>query len=135
MREPSWARAYRTPLALVAVFVALLVVFAVTPDPTSGEASNISPTAQPSPGPNSCPICGIDQDCDPSTNQCRFIKHTPAPCVKTANFDDEAGSCLPVGVVAPPAPVASDTGRQPRFPRGIRDRRGSGLDGLPAIGD
>ena len=88
MPEPTWARAYRTPLALFAMFIALLVVFAVTPDPTSGEATDIAPTSDPSPGPNRCPVCGIDQECDPRTNQCMFIDHTPAPCVKSANFDE-----------------------------------------------
>ena len=34
-RGPTgWARAYRTPLWLAVLFVALLVVFALTPDPT-----------------------------------------------------------------------------------------------------
>jgi hypothetical protein len=135
MRDLSWTRAYRTPLALVGVFTALLIVFALTPDPTSGEATDIAPSAEPSSGPGRCPVCGIDQDCDPSTGQCEFIDHTPPPCIKSSNYDSDAGQCLPEGVVAPPA--ATSSSRTGRFPRGIRDGRGSRIQqpDLPAIGD
>jgi hypothetical protein len=77
-------------------------------------------------------VCPIDQECDPGSGQCRFIDHTPWPCVAGAKFDDAAGQCLPEGV--PPAPVATtEPGRipGPQFPGGIG---GNGPD-LPAIGD
>jgi hypothetical protein len=137
MRDQSWTRAYRTPLALLAMFVALLIVFAVTPDPTSGEATDIAPTSEPTAGPDSCPICGIDQECDPSSGQCMFIDHTPPPCIKSANYDEGAGMCLPEGVVAPPAAPAATSDGRTRFPRGIRSDRGSRVEqpDLPGFGD
>lgn len=106
----------------------LLLVFAVTPDPTRGEASNLEPTAEPTAAPE-CVVCPIDQECDPASGQCRFIDRTPAPCVETAVFDEGAGSCLPTGVVAPPAPT-EEPRRIPREPRERTER----VPSLPAIG-
>jgi hypothetical protein len=132
----GWTSAYRTPIALTAVFVALLVVFALTPDPDLQGAS-VSPTSQPTPGPRECVACPIDQECDAESGQCVFVEHTPWPCVPSAKFDDRAGQCLPEG--APPAPAAvatSDPGRIPGpvFPPGIGGDGNRGPD-LPAIGD
>lgn len=129
MRE--FARAYGAPLWLTAIFAVVLLGFWVTPDPSSAEQQQADPTSEPTPGPRECVVCPIDQRCDPDSGQCMFIDHTPAPCVKSAKFDDEAGYCLPTG--APPAPVVAATtepgripgpdfppgiGRQPRQPRG-----------------
>lgn len=126
---------YRTPAALMAVFLALLVLFAVTPDPDPRGASAVEPTSEPTAGPGECVVCPIDQECDPATGRCRFIDHTPWPCVESANFDDEAGQCLPEGAPPPPPVATREPGRIPGpvFPPGIggRDR---GPD-LPAIGD
>jgi hypothetical protein len=135
----DFVAAYRTPVWLGAVFLALLVVFAFTPDPTSGDVDTVQPTSEPTPGPRECVVCPIDQRCDPGSGQCVFVDHTPLPCVRSAKFDEEAGFCLPEG--APPAPqpaVSSDTddarrrarradragrvARQPRLPGFGNDR-------------
>jgi hypothetical protein len=135
MAVSSW-RAYRTPFALGMVFIALLAVFALTPDPDLRLADSVEQTSEPRSGPGDCVVCQIDQECDPSSGQCRFIEHTPWPCVPSAKFDDEADQCLPEG--APPAPSTAATaapGRIPGpvFPPGIGgERRGQDL---PAIGD
>jgi hypothetical protein len=131
----GWTRAYRTPLALTAVLGALLLLFAVTPDPGSSDASAADPTSEPTAGPR-CVVCPIDQRCDPDTGRCEFIDHTPWPCVESARFDEGADQCLPEG--APPAPAAVATAEPgripgPAFPPGIRDDD-VGPD-LPAIGD
>lgn len=133
--------AYRTPIALAAVFVALLVVFALTPDPDLQGAGAVEPTSEPTPGPRECVVCPIDQECEPGTGRCVFIDHTPWPCVPSARFDDRADQCLPEGAPpAPPAPAAATAapGRipGPDFPPGIGgdpDRR-RGQD-LPGFGD
>jgi hypothetical protein len=128
---------YRLPLALGAVFIALLAVFAITPDPDLRGANAVEPTSEPTSGPGDCVVCPIDQECDPDSGQCRFIKHTPWPCVKSAKFDDRADQCLPEGAPPAPAPVATtQPGRIPGpvFPPGIGDNRRGGQD-LPAIGD
>lgn len=144
MAAPSWTRTYRTPLALTAVFVALLAVFAVTPDPSIGDTA-AEPTSEPTPGPRECVVCPIDQRCNPGTGRCELVEHTPAPCVESAKFDERAGFCLPEGAPPPPPAAAvsepTDDARRPRvnrFPPGIRDpdrgRERRGQD-LPAIGD
>lgn len=108
MRE--WARLYQTPLWLTAVFVGLLALFAVTPDPTRTAAnSGPDPTSEPTRGPGECIVCGIDQQCDPRSGRCVFVKATPVPCVETAKFDEKAGFCLPVGAPTPvPLPETPD---------------------------
>ncbi len=121
------AKAYRTPLWLAAVFVVLLGVFAITPDPTTASSADAEPTTEPTPGPRECVVCPIDQRCDAKSGKCVFIKHTPLPCVKTAKFDDKAGFCLPEGVAPAPAPSIDPDAREPAFPGGIggdsRDRQ------------
>lgn len=134
--------AYRTPLSLTAVFAALLLIFAVTPDPDAASGA-VEPTSEPTPGPRECVVCPIDQQCDAKSGQCEFIDHTPAPCVKTARYDDKAGFCLPTGAPAAPAPSDQDEdeerGRvpgQPRFPGGISDdNNGARRPDLPGFGD
>jgi hypothetical protein len=121
MRE--WARLYQTPLWLTAAFIGLLVVFAITPDPSQNTASS-GPTAEPTPGPRECVVCGIDQQCDPSSGRCMFIKATPLPCVKSSKFDDKAGFCLPTGA---PTPVPVATNAIDERER-LRDRRDRELD-------
>ena len=135
----GWTRTFRTPLWLGGVFVALLAVFAATPDPTSGDIA-AEPTSEPTPGPRECVVCPIDQRCDPDSGRCMLVDHTPMPCVESAKFDEKAGFCLPEGVPpAPAAPAAStaDPGgvRRPAFPPGIGDRDGPRGPDLPAIGD
>jgi hypothetical protein len=117
--------AYRTPLWLTAVFGALLVIFALTPDPQRATGA-AEPASEPTPGPRECVVCPIDQQCDARSGQCVFVDHTPLPCVKGAKFDDEAGFCLPTGAPAAPAPADTDQDRGripagPRFPSGIDD--------------
>ena len=128
-------RAYRTPLALGLVFVALLAVFAITPDPDLEGVINVESTAEPSEGPGECVVCPVDQECDPDSGQCKFIKHTPWPCVESARFDDEDDQCLPEGAPPPPPAATTEPGRIPGpvFPPGI----GGDPDrpDLPAIGD
>jgi hypothetical protein len=120
----EWARLYQTPLWLAAGFIVLLALFAVTPDPARSAADNgPEPTSEPTPGPGECVICGIDQECDPSSGRCVFIKATPLPCVESAKFDEKAGFCLPTGAPTPvPQPDPTDElpeelERQPRQPR------------------
>jgi hypothetical protein len=99
----EWARLYQTPLWLTAVFVGLLALFAVTPDP-GRTAADAGPdrTSEPRRRPGECIVCGIDQECDPASGRCVFVKVTPLPCVETARFDEKAGFCLPVGAPTPP---------------------------------
>lgn len=119
----EWARLYQTPLWLAAGFIVLLALFAVTPDPARSAADEgPDPTSEPTPGPGECVICGIDQECDPSSGRCMFIKATPLPCVESAKFDEKAGFCLPTGAPTPvPQPDPTDEPptleRQPREPR------------------
>jgi hypothetical protein len=116
----SWARAYRTPLWLGALFVVMLALFAVTPDPITATSADADPTAEPTSQPRQCVVCPIDQRCDARSGRCMFVEHTPLPCVKSAKFDEEAGFCLPEG--APPAPaVVNDGPERPtsEFPGGI----------------
>jgi hypothetical protein len=118
----EWAKAYRTPVALVGVFIALMVVFAVTPDPhTTSSIAPTSTSAASTPGPHECIVCSIDKVCDPSTSQCVYADHTPMPCVKAAKYDDQAGFCLPTG--APQAPAVSSDTSGSDFPPGIRRNR------------
>ena len=129
----TWARTYRIPFTLGLVFVALLLVFAVTPDPgtTQPEAEA---TAVPTPGPRECVVCGIDETCDPDSGQCKFIDHTPLPCVESARMDDRAGFCLPEG--APPPPVVAATADpNAGFPGGIGGRSRARQPNLPGFGD
>jgi hypothetical protein len=124
----GWVRTYRTPVTLTVAFLALLAIFAVTPEPDTGETTAAEATAEPTPGPQECVVCPIDQRCDPGSGRCILVEHTPLPCVKTAKFDDEAGFCLPEGVPPPPAAPAASTDpnagqpRVPRFPGGIGGR-------------
>lgn len=118
----DWARLYQTPLWLAAGFIVLLALFAVTPDPArSAGDDGAQATSEPTPGPGECVVCGIDQECDPSSGQCRFVKTTPLPCVESAKFDEKAGFCLPTGAptpiptVAPVEEIPED--REPRRPR------------------
>jgi hypothetical protein len=132
----GFVRAYRTPLWLTAVFVLLLLVFAITPDPDTARGAG-EPTSEPTPGPHECVVCPIDQKCDPTSGQCLFVDHTPLPCVKSAKFDKKAGFCLPEG--APPAPAAATepAGRvpgAPRFPGGIGGDQPRDPD-LPGFGN
>jgi hypothetical protein len=118
---------YRTPFALGGVFIALVVVFAIAPHPRSASARAPSSTAEPTPGPHECVVCGVDKQCDPNTGQCEFIDHTPLPCVEGASYDAKAGFCLPEGV--PAAPVTQPntnnfngvrTPTPPRIPPNMR---------------
>lgn len=114
------SRTYRTPFALGSVFVVLLVVFAVAPRPTSVSARSPASTAEATPGPHECVVCGVDKECDPRTGQCIFIDHTPLPCVQSATYDAKAGFCLPEGVPAAPAaqnPNPANGVRTPTPPR------------------
>lgn len=121
MRE--WARLYQTPLWLTAAFIALLTLFALTPDPgriTSD--TDEGPTSEPTRGPHECVVCGIDQQCDPSSGRCVFINATPLPCVEGAKFDEKAGFCLPTGApTAPPIPEILEEEIDPDAPRRPRD--------------
>ena len=129
----NWTRTYRIPFTLGLLFVALLLVFAVTPDPGSTQ-QEAEATAVPTPGPRECVVCGIDETCDPDTGQCRFIDHTPLPCVESAKMDERAGFCLPEG--APPAPsVATADPNAPQFPGGIGGRSRARQPDLPGFDD
>lgn len=139
-RLTGWAAAYRTPVWLGGVFVVLLALFAVTPDPAGGGRDSAQPTSEPTPDPRECVVCPIDQRCDPGSGRCVFVEHTPLPCVRSANFDEEAGFCLPEGAPPPPPPVATAEpadGRVPgpAFPPGIRDPRDRRTPRPPAIGN
>jgi hypothetical protein len=121
----QWARLYQTPLWLTAVFIGLLALFAVTPDPSRSAArAGPDPTAEPTPGPGECVVCGIDQQCDPSSGRCVFARSTPLPCVESAKLDEKAGFCLPTGAPTP-VPVPEETPfefrRDPRFDRDTND--------------
>ena len=110
----AWIRAYRVPMLLLAVFVALMVVLAAVPDTETTDAEVVArSTAEPTPGPRErqCPVCGIDETCDPDSGQCRLVEWTPPPCVESARFDERAGFCLPVGAPPAPAPVV-DSGEE-----------------------
>ena len=116
-------RAFRTPIWLGIVFLLMMAVFAITPDPTTATGAS-EPSAAPTPGPQECVVCPIDQRCDAKSGQCRFVDHTPLPCVKTAKYDDEAGFCLPENVPAAPQAEETPDGRTarvpgPQFPGGI----------------
>ena len=128
----AWARTYRIPFTLALVFVALLLVFAVTPDPGSSQQQS-QPTAVPTPGPRECVVCGIDETCNPDTGQCMFVDHTPLPCVKSAKIDEKAGFCLPEG--APPAPTAAAVDPNAGFPGGIGGNSRARQPRLPGFGD
>ncbi len=124
---------YRTPFVLGAVFVVLVAVFAVAPHPRSASARAPQSTAEATPGPHECVVCGVDKECDPRTGQCIFIDHTPLPCVESANYDSKAGFCLPEGVPQAPTVAANPSGgtsgvRTPSPPR-IPNMR------LPGFGD
>lgn len=120
MRE--WARLYQTPLWLAAVFIGLLALFAVTPDPARTATNEPDTASEPTPAPGECVVCGIDQQCDPSSGRCVLLKNTPLPCVEHAEFDEKAGFCLPTGAPTPiPQPEASID--EDRFPSGGIDRR------------
>jgi hypothetical protein len=118
-RLRALSRTYKTPFALGAVFVGLLIVFAVAPRPHNASARAPESTAEATPGPHECVVCGVDKQCDPRTGQCMFIDHTPLPCVESATYDAKAGFCLPEG--APEAPVSvqnqTNTVRTPTPPR------------------
>jgi hypothetical protein len=116
-------------LWLAAIFIGLLALFAVTPDPSRNTAgAGPDPTSEPTPGPGECVVCGIDQECDPSSGRCVFVKTTPLPCVENAKFDEKAGFCLPTGAPTPvPIPEIEPTDEffdeQPRATRRERDDR------------
>jgi len=127
---------YRTPFALGAVFVGLVVVFAFAPRPHNASARAPESTAEATPGPHECVVGGVDKECDPRTGMCVFINHTPLPCVESATYDAKAGFCLPDGV--PAAPAAQNPGagvRTPSPPR-IPNMRlpGFGRDGGGSVG-
>jgi hypothetical protein len=96
------SRTYKTPFALLGVFVAMLVIFAVAPKPRSASARGPLSSSEPTPGPHECVVCGVDKTCDARTGQCIFMDHSPLPCVESAHYDDKAGFCLPEGVPAAP---------------------------------
>ncbi len=133
------SRTYTTPFALLAVFVALLVVFAFSPTPKNVSARGPLSSSEPTPGPHECVVCGVDKTCDARTGQCVFIDHTPFPCVESAHYDDKAGFCLPEGVpAAPAAQVNSQPGAggvrtptPPRAPRIRQPRRAGGAATVP----
>lgn len=119
----EFAKTYRTPVILTAVFAVLMLVFAITPDPTTAKSVAPESTFEPTPGPHECVVCAIDRICDPGTSQCVFVDHTPLPCVKSAKMDDQAGFCLPTGAPAAPTLTQNDgTDRQSRKPRKPRTR-------------
>lgn len=123
----DWARLYQTPLWLTAAFLALLTLFALTPDPTrTASESDIGPTSEPTRAPGECVVCGIDERCDPTSGRCMFAKATPLPCVQGAEFDEKAGFCMPTG--APTAvpveqPVLEEETQFPGVERNDRRRR------------
>jgi hypothetical protein len=121
----DWARLYQTPLWLTAGFVVLLALFAVTPDPARSSADDgAAATSEPTPGPGECVICGIDQECDPSSGRCMFVKATPLPCVESAKFDEKAGFCLPTGAPTPVPtvePLEEESPGRERIPRSRAD--------------
>ncbi|MEX0874367.1 MAG: hypothetical protein WD646_13005 [Actinomycetota bacterium] len=128
----AWTRTYRIPFTLALAFVALLLVFAVTPDPGSGREEQAEQTAEPTSGPSECVVCGIDETCDPDTGQCIFVDHTPLPCVESAKMDERAGFCLPEG--APPAPTV-DPSTIGGFPGGVGGNSRARQPRLPGFGD
>lgn len=120
------SRTYRTPFALGAVFVGLIVAFAVAPRSNNASVRGPQSTAEATPGPHECVVCGVDKQCDPRTGQCIFMDHTPLPCVESAHYDDKAGFCLPEGVPAAPAqlnPAGVRTPSPPRLPSIRKPRR------------
>lgn len=120
----DWARLYQAPLWLTAAFIVLLTVFALTPDPSPAAHRDDDTATEPTPAPGECIVCGIDQQCDPSSGRCVFIKSTPLPCVEGAKFDEKAGFCLPTGAptprpvapTEPPFDFGSDEPSDPQFP-------------------
>lgn len=121
MRE--WARLYQTPLWLAAVFIGLLALFAVTPDPARTATKEPDTASEPTPAPGECVVCGIDQQCDPSSGRCVFIKNTPLPCVEHAEFDEKAGFCLPTGAPTPVPQPEVDPFAEDQFQDDETDRR------------
>lgn len=128
----TWARLYQTPLWLTAAFLALLTLFALTPDPARTSAEdNAGPTSEPTPGARECVVCGIDQECDPDSGRCVFVKATPLPCVQGAEFDEKAGFCMPTGApTAVPLPALEpEVEENERPPRQPREEYPGGIDG------
>ena len=123
MRE--WARLYQTPLWLAAIFIGLLALFAVTPDPARTATNEPDTASEPTPAPGECVVCGIDQQCDPGSGRCVFLKSTPLPCVEHAEFDEKAGFCLPTGAPTPvPQPEVTGLNEDPFQSGGIERRPG-----------
>lgn len=121
----DWARLYQTPLWLTAGFIALLVIFALTPDPTRDAADvGVNPTSEPTPGPHECVVCSIDKTCDPKSGRCMFLDATPLPCVEGAKYDEKAGFCLPTGQPTIPPELLQtpdEFGQLPGSPRPTDD--------------
>jgi hypothetical protein len=113
----EWAGLYQTPLWLTAAFIALLTLFALTPDPSRTAADvGSNPTSEPTPGPHECIVCPIDQTCDAESGRCVFIDATPLPCVEGAKFDEKAGFCLPTGEpTIPPELLATPEASEERL--------------------
>jgi hypothetical protein len=119
----EWARLYQTPLWLAAIFIGLLALFAVTPDPARTAAKEPDTASEPTPAPGECVVCGIDQQCDPSSGRCVFLKNTPLPCVEHAEFDEKAGFCLPTGAPTPVPEAEVAPFDQDQFSGGGIERR------------
>jgi hypothetical protein len=121
----EWARLYQTPLWLAAVFIGLLALFAVTPDPARTATKGPDTATEPTRAPGECVVCGIDQQCDPTSGRCVLLKSTPLPCVEHAEFDEKAGFCLPTGAPTPvPQPEETTAFDSDQYP-GIDRRPGS----------
>ena len=99
-------RAFKAPLWIGLVYVAVLGVVATFPSRAVGRL-DAKPSASPATAADTYAVCGIDQTSDPRTGRCVPLSATPLPCVQGSHFDRKAGFCMPVAASPPPPSVVT----------------------------
>jgi len=124
--------AFRVPLWLALVYIAVLGVVATFPAKRSAQLVGAQPSATPAAAQSQYTVCGIDRQSDARTGRCVPVTTTPLPCVQGSNFDAKAGFCMPVAASPPPAPAATAAPVDPfaNFPGGIRQPTQPNLPGF-----